>query len=250
MISVIMPAYNNEHCILQAVESVVNQIYKQWELIIIDDMSTDNTYDAAKKISDSDHRIKVLRNTSNQGVGKTRNIGVSEASGEWIAFLDSDDMWTPDKLEKQVALVSKNPNIKITFTGSSFISESGEKKEYVLHVPEKITRKELLKQNVISCSSVMAKKDLLVRYPMSDNYSVHEDFAAWLSILCEEEYAYGIDEPLLIYRLSTKSKSGNKFKAARMNWNTYRNMGLGILESTYYMACYTYNGFKKYGNLR
>ena len=249
-VSVVMPAYNCERTIAEAVRSVQNQAYKNWKLFIIDDCSADRTIVIAQELAGSDSRITVLLNPTNQGVGRTRNRGVSEAKTEWIAFLDSDDLWKPVKLEKQINLISENPEANIVFTGSGFIDTSGNRLDYILHVPERISRKELLKQNLISCSSVLVRKDLLLKHPMPEKGFLHEDFATWLSILDEEPYAYGIDEPLLIYRLSGHSKSGNKMKAARMNWNTYQYCNLKSMETIYYMGCYFIRNMKKYSKLK
>lgn len=250
MVSIIMPAYNCEKYLRSAVESVKAQTYKDWVLYIIDDCSTDNTLLLAKDLESTDERIKVFHNEDNSGVAKTRNWGIKKAESEWIAFLDSDDMWEPKKLEKQIRLLEINPEAKLLFTGSGFINENGEKIDYILHVPMKVNRKELLKQNLISCSSVLVKRDLILKYSMPEKGMMHEDFASWLRILDEEPYAYGIDEPLLIYRRSEGSKSGNKAKAAKMNWNTYRYVGLNPVEAAYYMCWYTMRGIMKYRHLK
>lgn len=250
MVTIIMPAYNCEKYLKDAVESVKAQTYKDWKLLIIDDCSTDGTRALAERLATTDERITVLHNETNSGVSKTRNRGVREADMEWIAFLDSDDKWEAGKLERQFDVVKSTPGAKLLFTGSGFMKESGERLDYVLHVPEKIDRKELLKQNLVSCSSVLVKRDLLLKYPMPEKGMMHEDFTVWLRILQEEQFAYGIDEPLLIYRRSEGSKSGNKVKAAKMNWNAYMEVGLGPVKAAYYMCWYIVRGLKKYSNLK
>ena len=250
MVTIIMPAYNAEKHIVEAIDSVLAQTYTDWELLVLDDCSTDHTAVVVEDYTRRDKRVHLLRNKVNLGVGQTRNCGVDNSTAEWIAFLDSDDMWEPDKLKKQMALVEDDPKAELIFTASSFIDESGEKRNYILHVPQRITRKELLKQNLISCSSVLVKRALLLEHKMPGKGMIHEDFATWLSILDEKAFAYGIDEPLLIYRLSANSKSGNKIKAAKMNWNTYRASGLKPIPAIYYMICYMYNGVKKYRNIK
>lgn len=250
MVAIIMPAYNCEKYMRSAVESVKAQTYTDWTLFIIDDCSTDRTRILAEELAETDERIVVKHNKKNTGVAKTRNRGVREADSEWIAFLDSDDLWRPDKLEKQIKLSEKISTANLIFTGSGFIKENGEKINYILHVPEKINRKELLKQNLISCSSVLINRDLMLKHPMPEKEMIHEDFASWLRILDEEEYAYGIDEPLLIYRRSESSKSGNKAKAAKMNWNTYRNVEISPVKAAYYMCWYVIKGLMKYRHLK
>jgi len=248
-VSIVMPAYNCIRYISWAVESVLEQSCPDWELIIVDDCSQDGSRERIETFSALDSRIRAFRNERNQGVGRSRNRGVELAKGEWIAFLDSDDVWTADKLEKQLSLLSREPGARLLYTGSAFMTESGEPLDYVLHVPEKIDRRRLLRQNLLSCSSAMVWRELMLRHPFPDRADMHEDFAVWLQILSEEAYAYGVDEPLLIYRLSAQSKSGNKLKAAVMNWNTYRAAGLGLPGSLYNMCWYAVNGLRKYRKL-
>lgn len=249
LISVVMPAYNCERYLDPAVESVLAQSYGAWELLLLDDCSTDGTWERIQELSQRDPRIRAVQNQRNLGVGATRNLGVSLAQGDWIAFLDSDDLWRPDKLEKQLALLRDEPQARLLFTASGFITEEGEPLSYILHVPQRIARRQLLRQNLLSCSSVMVRRELLLQYPFPAKSMMHEDFAVWLQILAEEPFAYGVDEPLLIYRRSGSSKSANKLKAARMNWNTYRWLGLGLPGSLYYMAWYAAKSLKKYRNL-
>lgn len=250
MVTIIMPAYNCEKYLRQAVESVIAQTYRDWTLLIIDDCSKDRTAVLAESLAIQDHRITVLHNKHNLGVSGARNRGIKAANSEWIAFLDSDDLWEPNKLKKQFDLLTRYSSAKLLYTGSAFMKEDGERINYVLHVPERITRRELLKQNLLSCSSSLVKRHLLLKYPMPEKGEIHEDFVVWLKILEEEQYAYGIDEPLLVYRRSEGSKSGNKLKAAKMNWNTYRTIGLNPVAAAYYMCWYAIRGLMKYKNLR
>lgn len=245
LISVIMPAYNAAKFIEQAIESVLIQTFKNFDLIVIDDCSTDNTYDLIKRIAETDNRVRVYRNEKNSGVSYTRNYGISLSNAEWIAFLDSDDMWKEDKLQKQVELSGRIPEATLLFTGSSFVNSEGVPYSYIMNVPLKISFKELLKQNVISCSSVMVKRQHLNEVKMQ-NDAMHEDFAVWLQILKKVPYAYGINEPLLIYRLSQNTKSSNKKKAAKMTYRVYRFMGLSNMQTAYNMFFYTVRSIKKY----
>lgn len=248
LISVIMPAYNAEKTLSQAIESVLKQSYKYLELIIVDDCSNDQTLLLARKYEKQDKRVHVLSNQTNRGVSFTRHKAVKEATGKWLAFLDSDDVWMSDKIEKQIALQRKR-NAKLTFTGSAFMNSEGDRINSQLHVPAEICYRQLLKQNLISNSSVLVNKAAYQKHEIIGD-SMHEDFACWLKMLRDGETAYGIDEPLIIYRLSPNSKSGNKLKAAKMNWNTYRGIGLGIMTAGYYMIWYAVNGVKKYSNLK
>ena len=244
-ISIIMPAYNCKNYIRQAVDSVKRQTYPDWELLILNDASSDGTGEAAAKLAKEDDRIRYLENEANLGVAGTRMRGVQMAEGSWIAFLDSDDCWNEDKLEKQMQLIQRVTDAAIVFTGSAFMNEQGEKSSYILHVPERVSYKELLKQNIISCSSVLVKKELVLKYGMPDG-DLHEDFALWLQILRNGGNAFGIDEPLLIYRVSVGSKSGNKLHAAQMQMRVFRFVGLKKWKAMYYMMWYTALNVKKY----
>lgn len=246
LISIIMAAYNAENTLNKAIDSVLAQTYKNWELLVVNDCSTDSTLTVAQAYDDE--RIRIITNEKNSGASLTRHNGALAAKGEWIAILDCDDAWAKDKLEKQAEL-QKEKNAELIFTASAFMDEKGEPMDWVLHVPDEIGYKKLLKQNLISNSSVLVNKKLyLENEVMGDD--MHEDFACWLNILKKGKTAYGIDEPLLIYRLSKNSKSGNKVKAAKMNWKTYRRVGLNFFSAGYYMICYIINGLRKYKNLK
>ena len=157
LISIIMPAYNCEKYIGEAIDSVLAQSCRNWELIIIDDGSADNTSSIITEYLQKDSRISLLSNEKNIGVSATRNRGIEFAKGNWIAFLDSDDIWTPYKLEKQIE-TAQEKNGEFIFTGSAYINEEGKPYKGIFEVPEKVSYKELRKQNVISCSSVLIKK--------------------------------------------------------------------------------------------
>ena len=244
LISVIMPSYNAEKTLTCAVNSVLAQTYQNIELIIINDCSEDSTLLLAKQYSQHDSRVRVLENAHNNGVSKTRLKGVEAAKGEWIAFLDSDDAWAAVKLEKQVEL-QRRIGAKLIYTGSAFMDTEGVLFNWKLHVPPHIEYRKLLKQNLISNSSVLIFKECYQKHSMMGD-GMHEDFTCWLNFLKTGETAYGIDEPLLIYRLSKTSKSGNKLRAAKMNWNTYRTVGLNVFSAFYYQAFYIVNGLRKH----
>lgn len=249
-VSVVMPAHNAEKTIGLGIQSVLDQTFRQIELIIVDDFSDDQTLSVVESFAEKDSRIRIRKNMRNVGAALSRNRGVEEAEYDWIAFIDSDDLWEPDKLEKQISVMENFPGYSICFTGSGFVNECGIRYRYTLNVPEKISYSELLKQNLISCSSVLAKRETLLRIPMHDEPGIHEDFATWLRILREEDFAIGINEPLLIYRINHSSKSGNKLRAARMQWRTYRNVGIHRWKIPYYFTMYSIRGFKKYFSIQ
>jgi glycosyltransferase involved in cell wall biosynthesis len=248
LISVIMPVFNVEKYIREAVDSVLAQTYENWQLVIVDDCSSDSTLAVLDEYRDP--RITVYRNEKNRGTSFSRMRAVSEAAGDWVAFLDGDDRWAPEKLQKQVLLMNRVTDPVLLFTGSAFMNDEGKMLDYVMEVPERITYRELLKQNLISCSSVLVRKDMVRRHSFPDIPMIHEDFAVWLGILKEVRYAYGVNEPLLIYRLARNSKSSNKMKAARMNWNTYRYAGVPLPLAAGSMVSYTLRGLKKYSRLK
>ena len=247
-ITIIMAAYNAEKTIEAAIESVLAQTYKDWELIVVNDCSKDKTKEIVSAVAEKDSRVRLISNETNSGVSVTRKKALEAAKGEWIAVLDSDDIWDCDKLERQSALAEEE-NADLVFTGSAFIDNDGNPINWQLHVPETISYHELLKQNLISNSSVLVKKKLYEQFYAVGDY-MHEDFAMWLKIAKAGYKICGIDEPLLIYRLAKSSKSSNKLKAARMNWNTYRYVGLNPLAASYYMCCYTVRGQLKYRHLK
>lgn len=248
LISVIMAAYNAENTIAQAISSVLKQTYADWELIVIDDCSKDGTASIIKNIASIDSRVRLLPNEQNIGVSETRKRGLLEAHGNWVAIIDSDDLWAVDKLEKQITFQNE-VNADLVYTGSAFINSDGSQIDWYLRAPKSITYKQLLKQNLISNSSALVRKELYTKYYATGD-DMHEDFAIWLGILKSGGRACGVDEPLLIYRIAQGSKSGNKLKAAKMNWNTYRYVGLNLVQSIYYMGWYTVNGILKYKNIR
>ena len=215
---------------------------------MIDYASQDRTVYIEKEFTSHDSRIVLYLNEHNIGVSKTRNKGISIAKGQWLAFLDSDDCWSADKLQKQLCIREEYKTAEFIFTGSRFMDESGHLFRWIMTVPDNVVYERLLKQNVISCSSVLISKKCLGDHRMSGD-SIHEDFALWLAILKEDVIAYGINEPLLIYRVSTKSKSGNKIKSAIMTYKTYLKSGIGCIRAFYYMTFYLFRSFIKYHNL-
>lgn len=248
LVSVIMAAYNAEKTIEQSINSVLNQTYPAVELLVVDDYSQDRTVKLVENIMARDNRVRLIYNKENSGVSYTRKHGLEEAKGAWIAILDSDDIWAPEKLEKQIIL-QKKMNADFLFTGSAFMDSDGQPIDWYLHAPSEVTYRHLLKQNVLSNSSSLVRKELYEKYYAVGD-GMHEDFAVWLGILKEGKKAYGVDEPLLTYRIAKSSKSGNKIKAAKMNWNTYRYIGLNPLSAFYYECWYVVKGLMKYKNLK
>ena len=251
LISIILPAYNAEKTLAESVNSVLAQTYDKIELVIIDDGSTDSTKAIAEEFAMKDCRVKVLSNEVNIGVLKTRLKGVRASKGLWIAFIDSDDLWNKNKLKRQMDLIQETGSV-LAYTGSGYIRADGQEISWVLHVPSEVTFKSLLKQNLISNSSVLVKKEIFLRYsPFSEDHrDMHEDFACWLLILKARFRACGIDEPLITYRVYRKSMTGNTLHSAVLNWYTYRYIGLNVFQSAFYMVRYAVRGILKYSHIR
>lgn len=250
LISVILPAYNAEKTLEETVNSVLAQSYYKLELVIIDDGSTDGTKALAESIAERDPRVRVISNEKNIGVLKTRLRGVRASMGQWIAFIDADDLWSKNKLKRQMMLQEETGSV-LVYSGSGYIGSDGNDISWVLHVPPEVTYRKLLLQNVISNSSVVVKKDIFLKYsPFSEDHrDMHEDFACWLLILKERHVVSGIDEPLITYRVHRKSMTGNKFHSAVLNWYTYRYIGLNVFEAAFYMVSYAVRGLIKYSHL-
>jgi len=247
-VSVIMPAYNAEKTIKAAIGSVLAQTHGELELIVIDDCSTDSTAKKVKQYTDS--RVKLISNEKNSGVSASRNHGIKEAKYDLVAFLDSDDCWECNKLEIQLGELENNPEAAVSFTATAYMDAEGNRLPYTLRAPERVTYREVLKQNVISCSSALVKKEMLLRFPMLNDRGLHEDLALWLNILKVTPYAVGTDMPLLIYRVSPTGKSGNKVKAARMQWKTYRACKVPFFLGAYSFVCYAVRNIIKYKKIK
>ncbi len=245
--SVIIPMYNAEKFIADTLNSVLNQSVKDIEILCIDDCSSDNTVNIVKEFQSKDKRIILVENEKNLKVSQTRNLGVQTAKSDWIALLDSDDMWESNFLE-EVIKKKNETNSQLISSSCKFITDDGTKLSKQFIVKEKITYKDILKQNLILCSSVFIKKELLLKYPFKED-SLHEDYLCWLTILKEIKFSYAVTEPLMIYRLTKGSKSRNKLKSIKMSYYTYRKHGLNILKSLYYTFCNGINGLKKYRNM-
>lgn len=224
MVSVIMPAYNAGKTVRQSVESVMAQTEKEWELIVIDDGSSDDTAEILAEFAAADSRIRFFQNGENRGVSYTRNRAIALAEGEWIAFLDSDDRWGPEKLRKQLALAEEYPEMVVCYTASAFTDETGRMYRYIMPAVEKLTYRTLLCRNLMSCSSVMIRSRVMKQLAMPGDHT-HEDYVIWLTVLRSCGVAYGINEPLLIYRLCKNSKSAGRFKSAKMLFCSYRAVG-------------------------
>lgn len=242
LISVIMPAYKCAGFIHEAIDSALCQEVPL-EVIVINDCSPDDLDAAMERYRDV-AQVRYIHNERNMGAAQSRNRGVQLARGAYVAFLDSDDRWLPGKLKKQLAMLEETGTV-LCATARELMTSEGERTGRIIPVKREITYKELLKHNSINCSSVLLKREVALEFPMHHEDS-HEDYIMWLEILSKYERACGINEPLLIYRLSNTGKSGSKLQSAKMTFMVYRYMGFGVIKSLYCFCNYAFNGVKKY----
>ncbi|HBG5344834.1 TPA: glycosyltransferase family 2 protein [Clostridioides difficile] len=244
LVSIITPMYNSEKFIEATIKSVLNQTYQEWEMLIIDDCSTDNSPNIVKSYMQQDSRIKCIKTETNKGVSNARNLALSKATGQFIAFLDSDDQWNSSKLEKQVNFMLENDYV-ISFTSYELMDENDKKLNKVIKVPPNVDYRRLLKGNILGCLTVVIDKSKL-DFEIRMSGVRHEDYVLWLSILKRGHIAHGINEVLALYRKSSNSLSGNKIKAAMWTWNIYRNIEkIPLYKAIYYFINYGINGIKK-----
>lgn len=244
LVSVIMPAYNAGKYIVESINSVLNQTYSEWELLIINDNSKDNTVKIIHSYLQQDSRIKIIDLKRNMGVAVARNRGIALARGRYIAFLDSDDIWLPEKLNRQIHFM-KDRRIPMSFTQyRQFIHDPREKGK-LIDVLEKVNYNCLLKGNIIGCLTVMIDRNFIPQINMPNNR--HEDYITWLDLLKNDIFAYGLKEDLARYRKSKNSLSGNKLKSMKWTWNVYReSQKLSFLKSFYYFSCYALRTINKH----
>lgn len=244
LVSIITPSYNSSKFIEETIKSVLSQNYQDWEMIIVDDCSVDNSYEIAKRFSVVDCRIKVIRLEKNSGVAMARNAGINAANGRYIAFLDSDDLWLPQKLEKQIAFMREKDAV-LSYTAYKKMDEAGRIRDGVVQVREKVSYSDLLSTCDIGCLTAIYDSHKIGKLLMP--VVNHEDYALWLKILKKGFIAHGLNEPLAIYRVRKNSVSGNKLKAIKFQWNIYRNIEkLSLIDSMYYFTKYAYFGYKRF----
>ena len=246
LISVIIPAYNAGKYIANAVWSALEQediAEGEIEVIVINDCSTDDTDIAMKPFTD-DPSVRYIKNECNLGVADTRNRGIRMARGRYVAFLDADDWWEPDKLSAQIRLLEET-GAPLCCSARALHEADGTPTGRTIGVPERITYDDLLHTNTIPCGSVVMPTQIAREFYMS-HAELHEDYILWLQVLKKYGAAVGINEPYLHCRLSEGGKSRNKLRSARMQYGVYRFMGFGRLKSLHYLLCYAVNGVKKY----
>lgn len=244
LVSIITPAYNCANLIVETITSVQNQTYTNWEMIIVDDCSIDNTREIISEISKHDPRVKLLCLENNSGAAVARNTAIKAANGDYVAFLDSDDLWLPEKLDKQISFMEEH-DYAFSFTKYRIMLEDGTLTDNVVNIPAEIDYHGLLKNTIIGCLTVIVnvKKTGPIEMP---NIRTRQDFALWLSILKRGVKAHGLKEELALYRKVQGSISSNKVKAAKMTFRVYRDVEkLGLFYSIYCFIHYAWNAVRK-----
>lgn len=237
LVSVITPAYNAERFIGETIESVLKQTYPHWEMIIVDDKSTDRTVEIVESYVKQDSRIKLIQLEKNSGSAVARNTAMDNAKGRYLAFLDSDDLWMEEKLEKQLKFMQEN-DIAFSFTKYVRMKENGELTNAISKAPKRVGYHQLMKHCVIGCLTVMIDREKVGEERMV-NIRTRQDYAFWLSLMKKGFDAYGLPEVLAKYRLVENSISSNKLKAAKQNWYVYYHIEKqGLLKSLWYFAHY------------
>lgn len=256
MITVIIPAYNCENYIGQAVDSALRQtVGRDLEILVIDDCSTDRTGQEAQKFLSGQgespqagmpwkREVCYRRNERNLGVAESRNAGIRMARGEYVAFLDADDWWDQDKLKKQMELMEAE-QVPLVYSGRELMRPDGSASGKIIEIPKTATYQSLLCTNCIPCSSVVMKTSVAREFYMCHD-ELHEDYILWLKVLKKYGRACGVNEPLLKSRLSEGGKSRNKLKSAKMHYGVYKYMGIPAWKAVWLFACYAVNGVRKY----
>ncbi|MGP6140257.1 glycosyltransferase family 2 protein [Jeotgalibaca sp. A127] len=244
LVSIVTPVYNAERFIEKTINSVQAQTYEQFEMILVDDCSPDDSAAVIKKLTALDERIKYVKLDENAGAAVARNTGLEHAKGQYVAFIDSDDVWKPEKLAKQIAFMKKN-DYAFTYTNFEMVEEDGTVINASVPLPEKLNYSGLLKNTAIACSTVIIDRKVIgdFRMPLVRK---GQDTATWLKILRTHDYAYLFNEVMGSYRQVQGSISSNKIGALKRTWNTYRNIEkLPLPKALYYFAFYVFNAVKR-----
>ena len=247
LVSIITPTYNSEQFIVQTIQSVQAQTYTNWEILIVDDCSTDSTFEILKQQATLDSRIKIQKLNTNSGAAIARNKGIDLVEGSYMTFLDADDIWFPDFIDNSIKTIKS--------TGYSFVfssyRRSNENLEFIYSdfiVPEKVSYTDILKTNSISCLTAFLDIKALGKKSMPV-IRKRQDMGLWLQYLKEIPFAYGIKEPKAIYRIRENSLSRDKKKLIKYQWEFYRKVeNLSVIKSFYYLLNWMYLGFMKYRN--
>lgn len=240
MVSIVTPSYNCTNYIHETISSVCSQTLTDWEMIIVDDCSTDNSVSVIKSCIEKDSRIKLIQLKENSGAAVARNTAIEAAQGRYIAFLDSDDLWLPDKLEKQLAFMQLN-DYPFSYAAYDKIDVNGQVFGHV-GVPDRVSYSDLLKMCSIGCLTAIYDKEFFGKVYMP-LIRKRQDLGLWLRLLRKTNYAYGLNESLAQYRVRIDSISSNKANAAKFTWRLYRDVeSLNLIKASYYFSHYAVRG--------
>jgi len=244
IVSIITPSYNSEKYLKDCIVSVLNQTFKNWEMLIVDDASTDNSRTVIESYLKKDKRIKAFFLKKNIGPAMARNHAISKASGRYIAFLDSDDIWLPHKLKVQLDFMKLN-NYSFVFSSYQVVSENNSNVINEIFVPNKISYKQYLKNTIIGCLTVVINRKITGSFQFPKIKSSH-DMALWLEIMKRGYNAYGLHTSYANYRIVSTSNTSNKLRAAADVWRVYRDIeNLSLLYSLFCFVNYAINALKK-----
>lgn len=246
LVSIIMPAFNAGKTIKKSIESVFKQSYKDWELIVIDDASTDNTQEIVGSLIKKEKRIVLLANKKNIGCPLAREMGIKASNGRWIAFLDADDLWLPKKLETQIAFHKKN-KVALSYTQYRRINKSG-RLGRIIKSPSQISYEALLKSNIIANSTALIdRQNIPIEDLLMNNKLSYDDYPRWLNITRNYGPASGLSDSLMLYFYSSQTDSGNKLRSIYRTWEVYRvSQKLSPIKSLYYLIHYILNSLIKH----
>lgn len=237
-VSIIVPVYNAEKYIEQTIRHVAAQIYTDWELLLVVDGSGDRSVQVIQdyRETEGEERLRLIVSEENMGAAKARNKGLQEAKGRYIAYLDADDLWMPEKLELELQFM-REKQAAFVFSGYEFADQHGVGTGKVVHVPERMSYTDALKNTTIFTSTVLFDTQLIPRELLEMPDIKSEDTALWWKVLRSGYTAYGLDRNLVLYRRPAESLSSNKVEAIRRIWNLYRRAeGLSIFRSAYYFC--------------
>ena len=244
LVSVITPCYNMEQFVADTIQSVRNQTYSHWEMLIVCDASTDRTADILLALAKQDERIKITIKANHQGIADARNQAIQQAKGHYLAFLDADDLWHPEKLERQLQFMQEK-HIGFSFSSYDLVNEAGQALGKTIKAHHDMNYKSYLRNTIIGCSTVMVDTNI-VGPVIVPRFRTSEDTATWLDILKQGHLAYVITQPLVSYRIRSKSASSNKLKASHDLWGVYRcHEKMSFFKALFYFGCYVFNALKK-----
>jgi len=234
-VSILTPARNAAGVLERAVRSVQAQTFVDWEMIIVNDGSGDDTAQCARALAAKEPRVHVFDHAAGQGAAAARNTGLAHARGRYIAFLDADDAWAPEKLAHQVEAM-KDAKAGLSYTGFVRISD---KSSHIVEIPAQVTRSELLRGNCICCSSAMYDRTILGSVSMPD-LKMRQDYALWLTVLGKIPHAVGVPLSLVHLHVTAGSLSSNKLQAMRATWQMHHGyFGVGALRAAFYVMSHT-----------